>query len=231
MVEERNPLLITLAGVIAGFIHVITGPDHLTAVAPLSIGGGSRSWKTGLRWGLGHSGGVVVIGLFSLFLREILPIQLISTWSERLVGVTLIGIGIWGLRRSVQHRVHTHAHTHDGSTHVHIHVHGTDAAHTLDQSPRHLHTHAAFAIGTLHGLAGGSHVIGVLPAVTLGSRWEAITYLASFGIGTLAAMAGFAFTIGIFASRAPAGGTHAWRWLMTSSSVMAMGVGAYWLFT
>jgi len=222
-------MLIALAGVVAGFIHVISGPDHLTAVAPLSLVRGRHDWKTGFRWGMGHAGGVLFVGLLFLLLREVLPLEKISSWSERVVGLTLIGIGFWGLRRAAQHHVHTHAHTHDGSTHVHMHVHGTEGSPHTDQNPKHLHTHAAFAVGTLHGLAGSSHFIGVLPALAFVSRWDAMTYLASFGFGTVAAMVGFTSALSYLAWRTAWTGPQAYRGLMTFCSITAMAVGFYWL--
>src|SRR5688572_3654911 len=61
-----------LAGLAAGLIHVLSGPDHLAAVAPLA-GGRGRSWRAGFLWGLGHSGGVLAVGLLALGLRGALP--------------------------------------------------------------------------------------------------------------------------------------------------------------
>ncbi len=222
-------MLIALAGCVAGLVHVISGPDHLAAVAPLSLARGRHDWRTGLRWGLGHAGGVLVVGLLSLVLREVLPLEKISSWAERLVGVTLIGVGIWGLRRAAQQHVHSHAHTHDGSTHVHFHVHGKDSSGHSDAKSKHLHTHAAFAVGTMHGLAGSSHFIGVLPSLAFASGWDALTYLASFGFGTVAGMAGFTSVLSYLAWRMPWAGPRAYRGLMNGSSGFAVVFGIYWL--
>src|SRR3954451_10782344 len=93
-------LVAMLAGLSAGLIHALSGSDHLSAVAPLVINERSRRWRMGLFWGIGHSLGVWVIGLIALVLRGFLPIESLSSWSERLVGVVLIGVGLWGLRRA-----------------------------------------------------------------------------------------------------------------------------------
>ena len=53
-----------LAGLTAGLIHVLSGPDHLAAVAPLA-NDRSRAWRTGFLWGLGHSGGVFAVALLA----------------------------------------------------------------------------------------------------------------------------------------------------------------------
>ena len=218
-----------LSGLVAGLIHVFSGPDHLAAVAPLSLEGRSRAWNTGLRWGLGHAAGVVLVGLLSLGLRGVLPVNLFSSWAERLVGVVLIGIGIWGVRRALRTHVHAHQHTHGGRRHVHIHVHTPADAHTHAEAPAHSHGHAAFAIGTLHGLAGGSHFLGVLPALAFPTNAQAISYLAAFGVGTMAAMASFASVLGWAAQSRAFGGARAYRALMIGCSTAAVAVGVYWL--
>lgn len=216
-------------GFVAGLLHVLSGPDHLAAVAPLAVAGPRRAWVSGLKWGMGHASGVVVVGLLSLLLREVLPLDLISSWSERLVGVVLIGIGLWGLRRACTQRLHLHEHWHDGHTHVHVHVHSAQAVHGHAADGAHAHTHTAFAIGTLHGLAGSSHFLGVLPALAFPSTTEAVCYLAAYGAGTIGAMSTFSSLVGLVASRFRTGGVRAYRSLMCACSVAAVILGGYWL--
>ena len=159
------------AGVVAGILHVFTGPDHLAAVAPLAAGGNRRAWATGLQWGAGHTAGVVLIGAVLLLVSEQLPLESISAYSERIVGVALIGVGAWGLWKARR------------------------------PSPPHTHAGASFAMGTLHGLAGSSHLFGVLPALAFSVGSDAALYLAGFGIGAMAAMAAFAAGVGLIAVR------------------------------
>src|SRR5207253_3938060 len=127
-------MIVVLAGFVAGLIHVFMGPDNLAAIAPIATKQQRGSWLAGLVWGLGHSAGVGLVGMMSLVLREFLPVESISEYSDRLVGVMLIAIGAWGLRKALQ--IHTHRHTHDGAEHEHIHMH---AGHKV-----HRHSHAAF---------------------------------------------------------------------------------------
>lgn len=49
-------------GFAAGGIHVVTGPDHVAAVAPPDIDPRSECWKAGLMWGIGHPMGGWVWG-------------------------------------------------------------------------------------------------------------------------------------------------------------------------
>ena len=108
-------MIAAITGLVAGVLHVWSGPDHLAAIAPLAVRRPKRAWKPGLRWGLGHSAGVAVVGLLSLWLRDLLPLNLISNWGERFVGVLLFGIGIWALRKAF--KIHAHEHEHEGRNH------------------------------------------------------------------------------------------------------------------
>lgn len=221
-------MIAIITGLIAGAFHVLSGPDHLTAIAPLAVRRPKRAWVPGVRWGVGHSAGVAVVGLLSLWLRDLIPVTLLSTWGERLVGVMLFGIGLWALRRALKHNVHTHEHEHDGERHVHVHVHD----HRRHERPAaHRHTHTAFAIGTLHGLAGSSHFLGVLPMLALPTKTQAIGYLLSFGGGTVMAMAVFSWAMGLVATRCAWNGAKMYRGLMSACAVAAMAVGCFWLAT
>lgn len=216
-----------LSGFLAGTIHVLAGPDHLAAVAPLSVEGRQSAWRTGLRWGIGHAGGVLCVGVLALLLKDVLPTEALSGWAERFVGVVLIALGFWGMHKAFRNHVHVHEHTHDGERHQHLHVH--THGHRHSEAAPHTHTHAAFAIGTLHGLAGSSHFLGVLPALTFPTKAQTIMYLAAYGIGTVAAMIGFSSAIGFLSQRTLLRGGLAYRSLMVTFSVGALGVGTYWL--
>ena len=215
-------MLIALTGALAGFVHVLAGPDHLAAVGPLAIDGRRRGWVAGWTWGLGHASGVVVVAALAVLLRDLLPpIETISAWSERIVGAALIGVGFWALRRSG--RVRHAEHVHGATAHDHLHV---------QAGPRWLrrlgHAHASFCLGVLHGIAGTSHFVGVLPALALPTRVAAMTYIAAFGVGTVAAMTAFAAAAGRLGSASPHPLTY--RITMTTAAAVAMLVGSWWLF-
>src|SRR6266702_2044855 len=173
-------MIAAITGFLAGTIHVWSGPDHLAAIAPLAVRKPGRGWMPGARWGLGHSAGVAAVGLLSLWLRDLLPVNLLSTWGERMVGVMLFGIGLWALRKALT--IHAHEHEHQGDRHLHLHAHGRRVPHEQTEAHQR-HTHAAFGIGLLHGLAGSSHFLvccrfwpfrlaGRRSAIYWLSRWE-----------------------------------------------------------
>jgi len=218
-------LIAAVSGLIAGLTHVLSGPDHLAAIAPLAVRRPKAAWVPGMRWGIGHSAGVALIGLLSLCLRDVLPVKLISSWGERMVGLMLIGIGYWALRKAF--KVHAHEHEHDGGRHIHMHSHSHKVAHQSPEAHRR-HTHAAFGIGILHGLAGSSHFLGVLPILAFPTRIQALTYLLTFGMGTVIAMACFSGFMG-WVARTCADSTKIYRRLMAVCAASAMAVGFFWL--
>jgi hypothetical protein len=169
------------AGLAAGLLHVFSGPDHLAAIAPLALSEptsrGSRGlrvegWKTGFQWGVGHTAGVVLIATLLLLLKDQLPLGAISAYSERIVGLSLIAVGGWGIWKATRAVITPHS-----------------------------HAGASFLMGTIHGLAGSSHLFGVLPALAFSARIDSFLYLAAFGIGALAGMTAFAAGIGTIAIR------------------------------
>ncbi len=216
---------VILTGLLAGVLHVISGPDHLAAIAPLTFASWRKAITIGFRWGLGHSSGVLFVGLLALLFREMLPIESLSGGAEKLVGVLLIGIGIWGLRRASRTHLHFHEHAHDGDTHVHFHAH-TSGHHPEHRAPHH-HTHTAFVVGTIHGIAGSSHLLGVIPALVLPSRTQSISYLCSFGLGTIGGMIIFSYTIGII-GKSCASQPRRYKLLAIAASLGAVVLGCYW---
>jgi hypothetical protein len=204
--------LTIVSGALAGLLHVVSGPDHLSAVAPLAASDRRRGWLAGWTWGIGHSAGVVTVALLALVL---------SHWSERLVGGALVAVGAWALRKSAS--IRPAAHRHGSMAHGHVHVRrGPGWLRRLG------HAHASFYLGILHGIAGSSHFFGVLPALALPSRLAGLTYITAFGAGTVGAMTGFAALVGLAGARF---GPHTMphRLLMFVSSVAALVTGCVWL--
>jgi hypothetical protein len=215
-------MLTAITGALAGLFHVLSGPDHLAAVAPIAVADRERGWIAGWTWGVGHASGVVVVAILAILLRDLLPpVELISEWSERLVGAALIGIGLWALRRSA--RIAPRPHAHGAVAHDHLHVQaGPIWLRRLG------HVHASFCLGVLHGVAGSSHFFGVLPALALPTRGAAIVYIAAFGVGTVVAMTAFAAAAGLAGTRARHSAA-AQRAMMVAAALVAIIVGGVWL--
>jgi sulfite exporter TauE/SafE len=88
---------------------------------------------------------------------------------------------------------------------------------------------AALWIGTLHGLAGSSHLLGILPALALPSAAASLAYVIAFGLGSIAAMVAFSSALGLAAARLTARGAGAYQALLATFSAISIVVGGWWL--
>ena len=210
------------AGTAAGAAHVVSGPDHLAALAPLSAHSPQRAMRTGASWGLGHGLGVVVLGGLGQLARDVIDIQRISAFSELLVGFLLLGIGLWALKRASAIAVHSHDHTHDGNTHQHLHVH---AAQEHSPAGHANHSHAAFWVGALHGTAGGGHLLGVLPSLALPPA-QAAGYLTAYLVAAVASMTAFSVLIGRITGRH---GPRTLRRILQGTAAASAIIGVAWI--
>lgn len=161
---------VVLAGLGSGAVHAVAGPDHLLALAPLSAGGRSRAWRMGLRWGLGHGLGTLIVVLLSWWLFGIA--EGVSAWGERLGGLTLIVAGLLLFRDLVNARRRAHR----------------------GEAPSSWEGRAALGVGLIHGLAGGISVAALLSGLRASlpgleaSPVSAGLYLGGFAVGSTAAM-------------------------------------------
>lgn len=57
-------------GIIAGVLHAMLGPDHLSTIVTLSVFQGSKAFWFGVRWASGHVGGLFTIGIALTFLSS-----------------------------------------------------------------------------------------------------------------------------------------------------------------
>lgn len=184
----RNELLSSAwTGFLAGCLHTLSGPDHLAALAPLSIGRSRlESAAVGALWGCGHDAGQVIFGLLFLILKDRLRIEVIRTWGTRVVGMTLLVIGAMGIREASE--VHTPCVALDkGESEVSM-VEYVEA-------PKKKIGLATFATGIVHGLQPDALMM-VLPALALPSRLTGAAFLGMFLVGTVIAMGTYTVFIG-----------------------------------
>jgi ABC-type nickel/cobalt efflux system permease component RcnA len=194
-----------VAGLITSILHVITGPDHLAAVTPFVVEAKKKAWKIGLFWSFGHLAGMLAIGILFVLFKSLIPIETISKYSEQLVGLVLIGIGIWAFYKIFKkNNAHKHLHVHSEHApliHKHEHTHVVLEAHNHTHKNITQQTHfTSFSIGFLHGLAGIAHFLLFLPILGFNNQWGAFTYITGFGTGIILAMTSYAFVIGTLAS-------------------------------
>ncbi len=185
-----------LSGVLAGAAHALAGPDHLAAVVPLAIDRRQKvsGWAIGGLWGVGHGLGVVILGLLAQGLMPGDGLAAVAGHAETLVGLMLVGLGLWTLRRARRIVVHVHEHTHGGDRHEHLHVHlrRESPDHPAPAEPsharrRHHHGPLSLGFGVLHGMAGAGHLVIVVPSLAMAPP-QAATYLGGYLIAAVATM-------------------------------------------
>jgi len=225
------------AGLIASMLHVITGPDHLAAVTPFAIESKKKAWKIGLFWGIGHLTGMLLIGILFVIFKELIPVDNISHYSEQLVGIVLIGIGIWAFYKIFKiEKKHKHLHIHSENNPV-IHIHGHEHSH--EKSHHHAHdkslkqsSFGSFSIGFLHGLAGIAHFLMFIPVLSFDSPMDSNLYIIGFGSGIILAMTIFAFVIGKIATITKNGHNDSFfKGIRLAGGIFAIIIGLYWLLS
>ena len=184
-------LIIIFTGLAAGAIHVVSGADHLIAIAPSALRHPKIAIKNGFAWGLGHSTGVILLASIAIFLKDLAHIQKVSSLAELAVGISLLIVGILALRTAFGLNIHSHKHIHfNGSEHKHIHLH------FHGKQKHNSHAHASTSLGVLHGLAGANHLLAALPALAL-SGLDTLYYMAAYIIGSITIMGLFTYIISI----------------------------------
>ena len=173
--------VVIFTGLVAGFVHVVGGADHLISMAPAAINNPKKAFKNSLSWGLGHSSGILLLAFLAIFIKDIAPLSKFSNMAEFLVGISLLIVGVFAIKNSFQLSIHSHSHKHgNGIAHRHFHFH-------VKEQNNNKHSHALTGLGLLHGIAGGSHFLAVLPALAL-PLTRAFLYLTSYLIGSLISM-------------------------------------------
>jgi len=153
--------LALLTGLGSGAVHAVSGPDHVLSLAPLSVGRTRGAWRVGLTWGLGHAAGTLVSALVLIFAAAAIDLHGVEAWAERIAGLALVGLGLWGLVRRRARGAETAA----------------------------AGTRGVAAVGLVHGLTGAAALLLLLPAIVSDSRAYQIAFLAAFSIGSTLAMA------------------------------------------
>eukprot|EP00548_Thalassiothrix_antarctica_P006689 CAMPEP_0194135600 /NCGR_PEP_ID=MMETSP0152-20130528/5704_1 /TAXON_ID=1049557 /ORGANISM="Thalassiothrix antarctica, Strain L6-D1" /LENGTH=335 /DNA_ID=CAMNT_0038831919 /DNA_START=90 /DNA_END=1097 /DNA_ORIENTATION=- len=86
-----------------GIVHVLTGPDHLSALATLSANESKcRAFLYGVRWGLGHSMGLIVVGSTFIIISNnndefIIVPEKMESFASVFVGIFMVAFGSYSL--------------------------------------------------------------------------------------------------------------------------------------
>ncbi|KAL9238407.1 hypothetical protein vseg_012833 [Gypsophila vaccaria] len=201
-------------GFFAGCLHTLSGPDHLAALAPLSIGRSRmESAAVGALWGCGHDAGQLIFGLVFLLLKDRLHIEIIRTWGTRVVGLTLLIIGAMGIKEASE--VPTPCVSLEN---------GYETVGSPIAEKKKKIGFATFATGIVHGLQPDALMM-VLPALALPSRLAGAAFLGMFLVGTVVAMGGYTVFIGSCSEALKDRVPRITEKLTWASSLVAIGLG------
>jgi ABC-type nickel/cobalt efflux system permease component RcnA len=212
-----------------GFLHALE-VDHMVAVTTFVSRRPSlaSAGRFGLRWGLGHSVAVLLAGGVVLATGVRWP-ERYDALGEALVGLMLVGLGLWALVAArklhlhpvQEHGDHAHLHLHgSGGAHGHAHPHAEDAA----------HDHGGITlVGLLHGLAGTTGVVALVPMTMMDRVGLGLGYLSAFGAGVTVAMTLFALTAALVMRRATAASLVWGRRIVGVVGVAGIVVGLWWV--
>lgn len=106
MVSEILKLIPT--AIFLGATHVLTGPDHLSAIATLSANvGNCKAFSLGIKWGLGHSFGLVLVAGVLIALSdntndEVTLSPYLSHVLSSLVGIFMVLLGVYGIQKAMK---------------------------------------------------------------------------------------------------------------------------------
>lgn len=176
---ETSSILALSFGFLLGLEHAFE-LDHLIAVSTIVSENKSvvKSLLTGGVWGLGHTAVLLIFGILLLTLKLTIPHTLTRLF-EFAVGVMLVILGVWVIRKVRLSKTHLHHHSHGKYSHVHAHSH--------KDTESHRHMHRSLLVGMLQALAG-SGMLMLLVVSTMKTTMQGLVFILMFGIGTIVGM-------------------------------------------
>jgi high-affinity nickel permease len=189
---DGAPLLVALGlAFVLGLRHA-SDPDHLVAVTSLVAaddGDTRAATRLGAWWGLGHATVLLAVGIPLIAFKTELPAWL-ENGAEKAVGVVIILLALRVGAKWARGDYRASKHEHGVAAHD---THDARLRHLRKGAAEHSHRHVrtpqqAFAIGTLHGLAG-TGAVALLLIAALPTQLEAIAALAVFAPMSILSMA------------------------------------------
>jgi hypothetical protein len=106
-----------------------------------------------------------------------------------------------------------------------VHKHDTVHAGTIRKNAG-----VALSIGVVHGFAGFSHLLALLPSLALPSLLHTIIYIGAFAVGTIFTMILFSFILGMVAFQSVIKDKLIFlKWFTVVGGVLAIAIGLVWI--
>jgi hypothetical protein len=212
-----NPTI--LGGLLSGSLHAISGPDHIAAILPASVGSkASLGIRIGATWGLGHGLTCSMLGLTAYFLKDRINlgsslVSKLSIFAESAVGISLLIIGSIGIREVLF----------DDDSNTDGHGDGNEESISKLTSYK-----AIFINGCIHGFSLDG-APSLAPALLKTSWASACAFLFAYCLGTMSAMSLAAGAVGEASLRLGEtfGSNKLPQRLSLISSVVAIVIGGY----
>lgn len=154
-------------GLLLGCLHALEA-DHIVTVSNLVLSKDSlkNALRLALQWALGHSFTLLVLSGLVFSLNSAF-MALMSTSAERMVGATMIFIGMIVFIQEIKQskNLNKFGHTHpefSGST--------------------------LFGMGVLHGIAGSASIFLLIPVALTKSIFSVLSYVGLFSFGMILTM-------------------------------------------
>jgi hypothetical protein len=213
----------TFGGTMAGAMHAITGPDHLTGlIAPCANRGAVGGALVGAVWGIGHGISTVIVGMTLFYLKSQLSayedvFDKINKYSSALVGLSLMLIGLFGMFEAWSSSVGSNFTS--GQTTFTKEEPGQKASIPFG---------LIFGNGLLHGFSIDG-AVSLVPSLAVSSAFLAMVYLVSYSLSTMLVISAAAAFISAGISKLETLlDTRVPQKLAYYSSIFSLLIGLFW---
>lgn len=190
-----------LFGASSGALHAVTGPDHVLSLGPMVLEGRRSPWRIGLRWGLGHAIGTLLLALPVLWLTQVAHLPWLASVGDKLAGLALMATAGWSFYQARGQ---------------------ASAPGTLRFGG------SALLVGLVHGLTGAASLMLVVPMLASGSGLSSAAFLFAFALGSTLGMAALTALLARLGSRLAPQVVRRSRLLLCAASAA---LGLFWLLT
>jgi high-affinity nickel permease len=210
MIEE-SLFAVIATGIIFGIVHAFD-VDHIAAMATFSDQQKSEKTilKYAFKWGVGHGGILLALGLALIFVGFTLP-QWFVHYAEVMVGVLLIYLGL-----KLVFLMHNKGL-----------FNRSDSLSQQSAIPT-KHDHTPLFIGMLHGVAGSAPLLALLPNML---ETQFIFHISLFSVGCLFGMFSFGYLFGSYQVHIKNTKENVAKVLTKTLGFSSIGLGTFWVFS